>query len=147
VGNYGPAERYQLQVESARFKLVERVNGPQGKTLRKVIVFNRYKAEGNQPQITDYQLFDDASGQEICSARITEVQGSEAQGIVPRRLELRWPAEKLRLGLRLNKVALNPQTPPTLFVRQRMPGVQSIDLATGRPEPQLNALQQAGGRR
>jgi hypothetical protein len=148
MGNYGPPERYEQRVaeEGNSFKLIERVRGPQGKPLRKVIVFHKWKAEGNRPQITDYLLLDDATGKEICAAHITEVQGDPGRGIVPRKVELRWPEAKLRLTMRLNGVKLNPQMPPALFVRQRLQGVPSVDLATLRPEGQMNALQRTGGR-
>jgi len=147
LGKYGPAERYELQVEPEKFKLVERTKSPQGKAVRKVIVFNRREARGTVPQITDYQLIDDASNKEICSAKVTEVQVVDrtSLAVIPRRLELRWPEEKFKLTMKLNGVTINQQVPGTAFVRAPMPGVSSYDLATGRLDGTPNSLQRVQG--
>ena len=53
MGNYGPASRYKLETEQERFKLVEVVRGPQGRDVKKVIVFNRRPARPGSPVITE----------------------------------------------------------------------------------------------
>jgi hypothetical protein len=148
LGNYGPAERYTLTAEPTKLKLVEYVVGPQRNKLRKVIVFERREARNGEPQITDYLLIDDATNKLICSAHVSEVQGNlTTTGVVPRRIKLSWPAEKVELTMRLNRAEFNPQFQPQLFVRSPMPNVPSFDLASGRPDGQLNAFQRVGGTR
>ncbi len=145
MGNYGPADRYQLVVDPDKYRLVERVRGPQGNTVRKVIVFNRWQAKGNAPQVTDYQLLDDASGKEICSAHVMEVQGNQSGGTVPRRIELRWPEQKVKMKMHLTRAAINAQVQPQLFVRRPLRDIPSFDLATGRIDGQPSSFQRAGG--
>jgi hypothetical protein len=94
-------------------------------------------------------ILQDANGKEICGAYITEVQrdrGTEA--IVPRRLELRWPAEQMVLKMKLPEVTVNPSIPQqragALFTRPRLSGVQNFDLARG-PESPSGQVQRTGG--
>jgi hypothetical protein len=148
MGSYGPPERYQLVVEGnrvpERYKLVEHTTGPQGNKVRKVIVFNAREQKDHYPQITDFLLLDDATGKELCSAKILEVHRDASGTVVPRRLQLRWPEEKITLTLRLSRPVLNAQLPGPLFVRRPLAGQPSINLATGRPEGQPTGLQRVG---
>lgn len=130
LGPYGPAEKYQLEHDDYILKLIERLRSPTGKMVRKVIVMKRAPQTAPNPQVVEHQLLDDASGQEMCSALITQVQLDRNTGaVLPRRLELRWPAAKVRLDMKFDAVALNTTLPPAAFVRQSMPGVRSRDLA------------------
>jgi hypothetical protein len=131
LGPYGPAEKYQLEHDDYILKLVERVRTPQGRMVRKVIVMKRAEQKAPNPQVLEYLLLDDASGQELCGARITETQldPGKTGAILPRRLEMRWPAAKARLDMRFDSVTINTSLPPAAFVRQTMPGIRSRDLA------------------
>jgi hypothetical protein len=152
MGSYGPPERYQLVVEGnrepTRYKLIEHTQGPQGNKVRKVIVFNArdQSQRPGSPQITDFLLLDDATGKELCSARILEVYREGPGVVVPKRLQLHWPEEKITLTLRLSRPVINAQLPGPLFVRQPLAGQPSINLATGRPEGQPSGLQRVGMR-
>src|SRR5438552_2183642 len=77
---------------------------PQGTAVRKVIVFKRKPVQAPHAQVTDYLLLDDATGKEICAAHISEVQIDEQNtgAIVPKRIELRWPEQRLKLALRMD---------------------------------------------
>jgi outer membrane lipoprotein-sorting protein len=134
-----------MVVERDKFKLIEKTKSPQGKPVKKVIVFQRLPARGSQPQITDYLLVDDATGKEICSAKVTEIQVVDKLTWIPRRLELRWPDEKLKLTMRFNGATINHDVPQTAFVRTPMPGIASYDLATGKLDASPNSFQRAGG--
>ena len=79
----------------------------------------------------------------ICSAHVTEVQFDPKGGIFPRRLELSWPEQKLKLGMLLNGVDVNLTPPPQAFVRLPMQGIPSFDLATARIDGQPNSIQRA----
>ncbi len=130
LGPYGPADKYQLEHDADTIKLVEKTTSPQGTAVRKVIVFKRRPVQPPNPQVTDYLLLDDTSGKEICAAHIGEVHVDRATGaLVPKRLELRWPAEKIRLALRMDGTVINPPVSPLVFTRQSMPNIQSFNLA------------------
>jgi hypothetical protein len=149
MGSYGPAERYQLVVEGnrepTRYKLIEHTTGPQGNKVRKVIVFNARKQEGSSPQVTDFLLLDDATGNELCSARVQEVYRDANGAVVPKRLQLRWPEAKVTLTLRLSRPQVNAQLPSVLFVRRPLAGHPSFNLATRAWEGQTTGLQRVAG--
>jgi hypothetical protein len=141
MGKYGPAERYERVVEKETVKLIEKTKSPQGVTVRKIIVFNLRPASGDQPQVSDYLLVDDATGKLICSAKIKRRQIVANRAEIPRDMELSWPDQKMKLGLTINAAKVQNQIPPQVFVRTPMRNIQSYDLATGR----LEGLTQAGG--
>jgi hypothetical protein len=130
MGKYGPPEKYTLSHDDTTLKLTEKTRSPQGQMVRKVIVFRRMKAEGKEPQVLAFLLLDDATGKEICSCHISERLVVTKNGEIPRKFELRWPEQKLKLGIRLDNVAVNGQIPPQVFVRMPLKGVQSLNLAT-----------------
>jgi hypothetical protein len=141
MGKYGSAEKYERVVEKETVKLVEKTKSPQGVPVRKIIVFNLRPAAGDQPQVTDYLLVDDATGKLICSAHIKRRQIIVGRGEIPREMELNWQEQKIKLGLTINAAKINTQIPPQVFVRTQMRGIQSYDLATRR----LEGMQPAGG--
>lgn len=137
LGPYGPAEKYTLDTsDRSTVKLIEKTVSPQGKAVRKVIVFNRRPVPAPQPQVQQYQLVDDATGKEICSAHITEVQIDKKSGaIVPRKVELRYAEQNVTLKLRLDETAINGAIPATAFARPSMTGIQAINLAAIHLDP------------
>lgn len=133
LGPYGPADKYEMEHDDYTLKLIERTRSPQGRAVRKVVVLKRASQDvikGN-PQVAEYLLLDDATGKELCSAQITQVQVGNNGAVLPRRLELRCAIgpEKVRLDMRFESVSINAPLPQTAFVRQPMPGVRSVDLA------------------
>jgi hypothetical protein len=146
LGTYGPPDRYEYDTtDSQTLRLVERTTSPQGTPVRKVIVFRRSKVPLPGAQVTDYLLLDDASNKEICAAHIAQVQIDRNTGaIVPLRVEMRWPEMKLRMTMRFDGVAVNPNPPidPTVaFLRRPLSGVPGFDLATMRPDATLQRAQ------
>lgn len=133
MGNYGPASKYTVEPAGAQIKLVEKTRTPQGQAVRKVLVFNPSgRPLQGEPVVQAYQLWDDATNKEICTASVTEVKVDPATGaIVPRKLEFRVPAESARLKITFTGMQVNPQLDPTVFQRQPLQGVQSFDLARG----------------
>ncbi|MBI1832789.1 MAG: hypothetical protein HYR84_15210 [Planctomycetes bacterium] len=146
LGPYS-AEHCQLEPNSPtdpNLRLVEKTRSPQGRMVRKVIVINRKEVRAPQPQVSAYLLLDDATGTEICSAHITETRLDKARGaIVPYRMELRVPGQKMTMKLKLDGLKVNDSIPATAFQRQPIMGAEPFNLATGRPEPW--SLQPAGG--
>jgi hypothetical protein len=142
LGPYGPADKYEMEHDDYTIKLVERTRSPQGRMVRKVIVMKRAEQKAPNPQVLEYQLLDDASGKEMCSARISQVHKDDATGaLVPRRLELRWPAAQARLDMKFDGIAVNSPLPSTAFVRQTMTGVRSVDLARIFDNPPVQRVQ------
>ena len=145
---YDASHKFKLVVEgrkeAERYKLIEHTRGPQGNRVLKVIVFNAVRQRSPYPQVTDYLLIDEDTNKEICSAHILEVQGDEATGIYPRRMQLYYPKEDTTLTMRLGQTAINRQLPPPLFVRRPLNGQPSINLVTGRPDAMTSGLQRAG---
>ena len=139
IGAYGPAEKYQLEPTSPTdpfLRLAEKTKSPQGYPVRKVIVMNRKEVKAPQPQVTAYLLLDDATGQEICSARITATVLDRATGaILPYKMDLRMPKQKMTMVLKLDGISVNGKIANTAFVRQPIAGAEAFNLATGRTEP------------
>jgi hypothetical protein len=147
MSNFGPPERYQMLDEPPYLKLVERVRSPQGAPIRKVIVLHRQPVKVPTPQVTAFLLLDDRTGKEICSAQIQEVQVERTHGaLVPRRVVVNWPEQRVKLTMRLDTVTTNVDFPPgsPAFVRRPMQGFRSYDLAAGRVD-QPASLQRVGG--
>ena len=99
--------------------------------MRKVIVMNRKEVAAPQPQVTAFLLIDDATSQEICSAHITSVKRDTKTGaILPNRMEIRMPAQKMSMSLTLGSVTVNGKIAETAFVRQPITGTEAVNLAT-----------------
>jgi len=127
-----PAKNYQVTTHQRTVELVEQTTSPQGTPVRKVTIFNR---NSNNVQVAAHVL-QDANGKEICAAYVSEVHHDRATGaVVPRRVQLVWPSEKITLKMKLDGVTINPQLDQqrtaALFGRPRMPDVQTYDLARG----------------
>jgi hypothetical protein len=141
LGPYA-AEKYQFEQDSPTsptLRLVEKTRSPQGYPVRKVIVMNRKEMRAPQPQVTAFLLLDDTTGQEICSAHITSTTQDRSTGaIMPYKMELRMPKEKMSMLLKLDGMKLNERIVDTAFVRQPIAGTQAVDLATW-------TLQRTGG--
>jgi hypothetical protein len=152
MSTYGPPERYQLLDEPPYVKLVERARSPQGTMVRKVIVMRRRPVASPNPQVTEFLLLNDATGKEICSAKILQSQVLASQlnrdkgALVPRQIVLNWPEQKLKLTMRLDTSTAQVDFPPNFpaFVRRPLQGVPSFDLASGRVDGQGTSLLRAG---
>ena len=146
LGPYGPADKYTVEADADTVRLVEKARSPQGQAVRKVIVMKRHEVRPPHPQVVAYLLVDDATGKEIVSAHILDVTVDRPTGaIVPRRLELRWPAQRTTLTLNMSGTVINAQVPPTAFVRQQLNGVPSFNLARGQLDATGTSIQRARG--
>jgi hypothetical protein len=143
MAEFDPRKNYQLTAKGNTLELLELALAPDGRQVRKVTVLARNR---NQIQVTAHVLQDD-KGKEICSARVLQVQRDPAtDAIVPRKVEMNWPAEKVKLVMALNDLGVNAAVPPgdgRLFQRPVMDGVRSVDLARGF-EPTSNPVRRAG---
>ena len=146
MAEHAPNGAYKVDVKGPSIELSEPTVTPQGQQVRKIIVFRR------QPslEVTAY-ILQDLNGKEICSARISSMGRDRSGAWYPKNVMLSWPADRMRLGMRLSEVTVNPNLPPSLtaslFNRPNLSGVQSYDLARG-PDTQSagrQQLQPAGG--
>lgn len=146
MADYGSAQQYRLNAVRDTLELVRQVNS-QGQTVQKVIVFNRSQAK---VQVRAH-ILRDMRGKEICSAQILDVENINGI-VVPRKIVLDYPAEKLQLKLKLfdttREVAVNRRydanQAAALFTRPSLAGVRTFDLARDAYNP-TNQVRPAGG--
>jgi hypothetical protein len=155
LGTYGPADQYELDTRDPEMlRLVARLKSPQGTPVRKVIVFRRRNTHADKgrpdPQVTDFQLLEDATGKEICASHIVQVRVDQPTGaILPYKVEMRWQDKenKLRMTMRLDGAAVNPQINAALAFRRRpLNGVPGFDLATMQQDAGVQRVQGVGQR-
>jgi len=133
IAQYDPAKEYKLTPKGNTIELVEAATSPQGRPIKKVTVFNRNATPAGTPQVIAHKLLDEKD-KEICTAQIYVMQVDPvSQAVIPRRVHLVWPSEKLEMRLTLDKTQINPpiddQVANRLFGRPQLQGVQSYDLA------------------
>jgi hypothetical protein len=132
LGEYNPTGNYQVKMNPQTVELIEQTTSLQGQPVRKVTVFDRATAGTAWPKVTAHVL-QDSAGTEICSARIVDYRADKATGaVVPHQVVLSWPAQKIRLDMKLDGVkvnALTEQRAAALFSRPQLRNVRDIDLA------------------
>lgn len=138
IAEYDPSKPYEVVPTAAGVDLVERTHSPQGEPVRKV---TRLTRRGNQLQVTAH-LLQDAQGREICSALIADAQQDPTTGaVLPRQVQLNWPAERIRMKMRFDRPTVNPPLTPdrvaVLFTRPALRDVPAYDLARGLDAPGL----------
>jgi hypothetical protein len=132
MGSYDPdPNHYELKVLKNSMELSEAITSPQGAPAQRVTVFARGKADvyGGRPQVTEYALRD-GQGHDICKAVVERV-AVRGSAIVPQKVRLSWPAEKMELALTLNTITINnvdQQFAQGVFNRADLRNYQSFDL-------------------
>jgi hypothetical protein len=156
IGRYDPNGKYQVVTyrDKNYFELVEDAVSPQGQQVKKVTAFNSRTVDVSrgQPQIIGYTL-KDLQGATICQATIQEVQvvkvpGAKDGAVLPRRLVLSWPAQKMEMKMNLSDVAVVntlDSNRPGLFQRSDLSKLPSFDLARRAPDGQPSSLIRASG--
>ena len=147
MGNYDETKEYRLGGTDTEWLLEESATSPQGQPVKKVTVFNKGGARGGKPQVTAHRLYDSKNNL-ICSATILEVQQDPVtQAVVPRKVVLSWPAQKMELKMTIGEVKvakdIDPRRAEELFSRKRLGNLPTYDLARGAEMP--TGIQRAGG--
>lgn len=146
IAHYDPNGKYQVVMPNGKnyFELVEDTVSPEGQPVKKVTVFNKttVAAERGQPQVIAHVLRD-AQGKPICQATIQEIQKKDGV-ILPRRVTLDWPAQKMQMKMHLSDVTvvnnLDPTRKARLFQRSDLGNLPAFDLARRVPDGQPSSL-------
>jgi hypothetical protein len=147
MAEFAPGKPYKLvSARDNTLELVEDTYSPQGRPVHKVTVLRR--GPNQQVYVTAHHLRDE-HGKNICSAVVLQSQQERSSNaVLPKKVQIDWPAEKIRLTMTLNDVrvnaALTPERTAVLFTRPRLKDVPSVDLARGM-DPPSGAVQRAGG--
>jgi hypothetical protein len=142
MAEFGPPESYQLKATGDKFELSKETIF-QGQRVFKVIVFNR---DPRRIHVSSHRL-EDQKHNKICEAQILEAAQTSTGAMVPKKVVLDYPAERMQLRLKLfsdaRDLVLNQQYNRELFARPTLKGVQNFDLARG-PEG-AGGIRPAGG--
>lgn len=146
MAEYDPTRQYQVIPHPTTIELVEKSVTTDGKPVRKVTVFSKTQ---NQVQVTAHVLLDAATGKEICGAYVKELQQDRGTGaIVPHKIHLVWPAEKIQMKLKLDSIVVNGpiegEKSARLFTRPALKDVPGYDLAHGL-DTQGSPVRRVGG--
>jgi hypothetical protein len=134
MADYNPNGKYEVKTYPQYPKyleLIESAVSPQGEPVQKVTVFRRDRVATGQPQVEAYAL-KDARGGLICKATIQEIQVTREGVVLPRKVALVWPAQRIEIKLQLfdmQIVQIDPQQAERYFQRTDLSTLQSFDLA------------------
>jgi hypothetical protein len=104
VAEHGLYRGDTMRTTEETVELIQRVVTPDGQPVRKVTVFNRSSKE---QQIAGQRL-EDGEGNVLYKVTFGEVKLDRASGaVLPHRLTLEWPDQKLTVRIRLDKVRVN----------------------------------------
>ena len=148
MAEYGPGDKYRVNTTATSYELIEDTRSAQGAPVQKVTVFQRAPAQPPYPQIIAH-ILRDGNGKEICGAYITEIQTDRGSGaVIPKRVRLVWPSEKMELKMKLDDVLVNDRSVDTraarLFTRPQLPNYTPFDLARGVDQP-TGQVRRTGG--
>ncbi len=143
IAPYDVNGQYQVRANQKTIELWQDAVSPQGQPVRKLTVF-----AAGKPQVLAHYVYDEKNNV-ICAAHTLEVQAVRgSQAVVPKKLKLEWPAEKIVMTLKLEDVAvpnkIDPNRSQTLFTRQTLGHLPGYDLARGEDRA-LGGIQPAGG--
>lgn len=152
---YDPKAHYEVKTnqKDKLYTLTADGTTPQGTPVKHVILFTPYP-RADESHVREH-LIQDAKGQTITSAKITEarripVGGAEVQ--VPTRVVLEWPQQNAKMDLDLGRPRVNEQMTAAemrdLFTRpQPRDGVNPINLANAQFTPSSYRGATPGGER
>ncbi|MCI0353993.1 MAG: hypothetical protein L0099_02990 [Acidobacteria bacterium] len=126
---FGPAEQYRMQRSGNNLELVSSSTSPQGQPLTKVTVVSLETGRIVRQHLKN------AQGRDLWMAEISDHQRTREGFVLPRKVTIRCPEEKMELSLRLDGCKVNSLgqggVRTALFRRPEMRGVQTINLAQG----------------
>jgi hypothetical protein len=155
MAEYDAKAGYTVNADSkTTFDLVQHTKSPKGTDIVKVIAFHK-APRPNGSQVAAYILYEpDTKGklQPVCSAVIDDAQlvqlGGGKAAVLPRKVRLSCPREKMELTMELEKLQANvvfdQDRVSTLFTRRTLQNYKSYNLARGPDEP-ASGIRPTGG--
>lgn len=156
MSEYDPKAKYEVNESKTTYDLIQRVPSPKGGEMVKVTAFHK-EARAGTSQVAAYILYEPTNDskhpyREICSAVITDSQVVVGEGgkraVLPRKVRLNCPDEKMTLEMELGKVQVNVpfdrDRSNVLFTRETLNRYKSYDLARG-PDLPSSGVRPAGG--
>src|SRR5436305_13997548 len=97
MAEYDPKAQYDLKPLAKTLELTQETTSPTGQQVKRITVFNRYLARGNEPQVVAH-ILKDSSGKLICQASVERVTKDTGTGaIIPTRVTIEWPAQRVSM--------------------------------------------------
>ncbi|MBI1915904.1 MAG: hypothetical protein HYS12_14390 [Planctomycetes bacterium] len=149
MAQYDQSRPYEVRVNNAArtVELIEPTRSPQGQPLQKITVFRSGPVRADEPIVIAH-ILRDAQGKDICKATITHAQTDPAtRVVVPRRVQLVWPMEKIELTMKLEGLhvnAIDAQRSASLFNRGNLSRQKSFDLARREVDGGVSELERVG---
>src|SRR5262249_44001591 len=109
VAEYDAKGKYDLKhnTKDKTWELIQDTTSAAGQPVKRVTVFRGTLAKPGEPQVLEHALLD-ARGNLVCKATVTRVEVDRASGaVVPTRLTIEYPPQKVRLKLELNDLQVN----------------------------------------
>lgn len=147
MAEYDTGANWHLRENGKVWELIQEATSPQGQTVYKAIVFQR--GPSGRLQVLGHVLMD-TKGNPICQAVVRDVRVDQGSGaVVPERIDLSWPSEKIRMNMRLDGMQVNSKIEPdrslSLFSRPQMQNVPSYDLGRRQLDQPTGNLQRVRG--
>lgn len=134
IAEYDPTRPYQVRDAGKNVELIEMVGTPQGGQIQKITVFQKAPAGAGKPQVLSY-ILRDQSGHDICQTEVYDIQIHPQTGaILPMRMKMVWPKEKVEMTLRFGdfiSTEITPDRAAKLFTRADLASLPGFDLAKG----------------
>jgi len=149
MAQYDQSRPYEVRVNSAAHtvELIESTKSPQGQPQQKITVLRSGPVRADEPIVIAH-ILRDAQGKDICKATITHAQTDPATGVVvPRRVQLVWPTEKIELTMKLEGLhvnAIDAQSAASLFNRSNLSRQKSFDLARREVDGGASSVERVG---
>ena len=149
MAQYDPTKSYEVRPNNAArtVELIEATKSPQGQPIQKITVFRSGPVGRDEPIVVAH-ILRDAQGKDICKATITHAQTDPSTGaVVPRRVQLVWPAEKMELTMNLQGLRVNTidgQLAASVFNRRNLSSMKSFDLARREMDGLPSQLERVG---
>ena len=128
---------FRVDEDKSTYRLIE-TTSLRGQKVRKVTVFHKGEARGNQPQVKARMMYD-ANDRLICAATIKSVSripldhgARSAYVTCPQVIKLEWPAQQTELILDLGRANVNGQLAMESFQMPHL-GSKQVDLGRDRP--------------
>jgi len=149
MAQYDPSRPYEVRVNTAArtVELIEPAKSPQGQPVQKITVFRSGPVREGEPVVVGH-ILRDAQGKDICKATVTHAQTDPATGaVVPRRVQLVWPKERIELTMKLEGLkvnAIDTRDTASLFSRGNLSRQKSFDLARREVDGATSQLERVG---